>query len=243
MTQLNFFSEGSPFLRHPLLTPERTALEVSFILSQINLPLGSRILDIGCGPGRHTIELASRGYEVLGIDPSAAMIEAARARAVEAGISPEFRQIGGELFATQDAFDATICLFTTLGQISERGANSALLGRAFEALRRGGLFVVEVPQRDWVIAHLKTEERFSEGENYTNVTRRLDLDERAVTERFDVVSPNGTQTYLLRYRLYDQVELVELLRQSGFSILNSFGDYEGNPLGPDSPIMLVFARK
>jgi len=239
----NFFSAGSPYLQHPLLTPERTAREVDFVLSHLALSPEARLLDVGCGAGRHTIELARRGVHVVGIDPSAAMIAAAQARAAEAGVSPAFRQVSGEAFIAPEPFDAATCLFTTLGQISENGENSALVQRVYDALRPGGTFVVETPQRDWAVRHLKTSERFGAGERYTDVRRRYDPQKQALTEVFELVSPQATRSYLLRYRLYSRAELVDLLQEVGFTIQASFGDYEGTPLGPDSAVMLLFARK
>lgn len=239
----NFFDEGSPYLNHPLLTPERTAQEVDFILSQLGLPPGARVLDVGCGPGRHSIELAGRGHHVLGIDPSPAMIEAARSRAAKAGVAPKFRQIAGEDFESEPHFDAAICLFTTLGQISARGENSGLVRRVYDALRPGGTFVVETPQRDVAIAQLKAAERFGAGDRYTDVTRRYDAADHTVTEVFEVVSPEVTRRYLLRYRLYSRTEMADLLQRAGFTLVATFGDYEGNPLEPDGAAMLWIARR
>ena len=239
----NFFSEGSPFLRHPLLTPERTAREVDFLLSRLALSPQARLLDVGCGAGRHTIELARRGVHVVGIDPSAAMIAAAQAHAAEAGVSPDFRQLSGEAFIAPEPFDAALCLFTTLGQISETGENSGLVQPVYDALRPGGTFVVETPQRDWAVRHLKTSERFGAGERYADVRRRYDPQDQTLTEVFELVSPQATRSYLLRYRLYSRAELVDLLQGAGFTVQAAFGDYEGAPLGPDSAVMLVFARK
>ena len=63
--ETNFFEHGSPYLQHPLLTPERTAEEVDFILSILPVEPGDKFLDIGCGFGRHSLELALRGFSVL----------------------------------------------------------------------------------------------------------------------------------------------------------------------------------
>jgi SAM-dependent methyltransferase len=243
MTEPNFFGEGSPYLFHPLLTPERTAREVDFILSRLMLAPGARILDVGCGPGRHAIELARRGYAVTGIDSSAAMIAAARDRAAAAAVSPEFHQVAGESFQAESAFDAAICLFTTLGQISREGENSALVERVYDALVPGGFFVVETPQRSWVTQHLKKEERFGAGQRYTDVTRSYSEKDQTVTEVFEVVSGDTTKRYLLRYCLYSHTELTAMLENAGFSVLGSFGDYGGNPLGPECPTMVVIVRK
>ena len=58
-----------------------------------------------------------------------------------------------------------------------------------------------------------------------------------------MVSPQETQCYVLRYRLYSREELVDLLREASFTVLAAYGDYEGAALGPESSTMLVVARK
>ncbi len=243
MTKANFFSHGSPYLQHPLLTPERTAQEIDFLLAELDLAPGARVLDVGCGFGRHSIELARRDYRVVGIDPAPAMIEAARAGAAVAGVEPEFRQIGGESFVADEGFDAAICLYTTLGQISSEGDNSRLVERVYDALRPGGGFMVEVPQRDPTVRNLKPTDRFEGPERYTVVTRRFDAQDNSVSEIFEVVSPEATQRYVLRYRLYSQEELVDLIQGAGFTLLAAYGDYQGIPLGPESPTIIMVARK
>jgi SAM-dependent methyltransferase len=243
MIETNFFSAGSPYLEHPLLTPKRTEEEVDFILSQIDLPPGGRVLDVGCGAGRHCIALAQRGYRVVGIDPSEAMLAAARARASTAGVDVDFHQVRGEDYTSQEAFDAAVCLFTTLGQVEGGSDNSALVGRTAEALQPGGFFVVEVPQRRWVAQNLKTEERLREGQSHTQVTRRYNPTKKRVTERFERVSPHGQRAYLLRYRLYSIPELHGLLEAAGFDVLEVYGGYANIPVSLKSPIMLFVARK
>ena len=247
MNKLNFFEDGSPFLAHPLLTAERTSQEIDFIESELALLPGARLLDVGCGFGRHSIELARRGYDVVGIDPAAAMITAARERAAKAAagasLSIDFRQVWGEQFLTEVPFDATICLFTSLGQITPQGENNGLVQRAYASLRPEGRFVVEVPQRDATVDQLKPSDRFGDGERYTAVSRQYDPQKQTVTEIFRLVSPEEIQTYTLRYRLYDRAALFALLRQAGFVIRAAYGDYEGAPLTDEHPFMLVIGQR
>lgn len=240
---LNFFDDDSPFLNHPLLTAERTAAELDFLESQLALPAGARVLDVGCGFGRHSIELARRGYEVVGIDPSAAMIGEARKRAHVTGLAVGFRQEAGQTFRDEQPFDAAICLFTTLGQISAGGDNSALVSRVYQELKPGGFFVVEVPQREAAIKSLKPVERFGTGEHYTDVARSYQPEGQTITEAFTVVPADKVKHFLLRYRLYSQPELVALLTQEGFKIVKVFADYKGTRLGTDSPMMLGICQK
>ena len=243
MSHPNFFNAGSPYLNHPQLTPERTAYEIDFVLSETSIPPGGHILDVGCGAGRHSIELAQRGYTVVGIDPSATMIDAAKERASEAGVSPDFQKVAGEDFITDKTFDAAICLFTTLGQIEDQKNNHHIIPRVATALRPGGVFFVEVPQRDWVASNLKPADRFGEGDRYTDVARQFDADENTVTEIFTLVSPGETQRYVLRYQLFSLDELSALLEKDSFNILATYGGYNRNPMTIASPVMVVVAQR
>jgi len=235
-------------LSHPLLTLERTSAEVDFVLEHARLTPEGLILDVGCGPGRHCIELARRGYAVVGIDSSQAMIEAARRRAIEAGTKTEFITARGEDFADPRKFDAVLCLFTTLGQLDREGnwplvlADHPLLDRIAGLMQPGGIFILEVPQRDWVIANLKETDRFGSGERYTDVRRSYDPAHKTVTEIFNLVSPDSERRYILRYHLYAQQEIEGLLTNAGFEIVHTYGSFDAAPITTQSPNMLFVAR-
>lgn len=237
----NFFEQGSPYLYHPLLTPERTAKEIDFILSITEIEPGGRILDIGCGAGRHSIELARRGYDVLGIDPSEVMIAAAKEKAAEEMVNLEFRQLRGEDLNFDGEFDLVICLFTTLGQVNDQQDNHQLLFNSFRALESGGHLIVELQQPGWVEAHIKTEERLGSGDSYVDVQRNYDKSQKLVTEIFTRISPKGQQVYMLRYRLFNQDEIKQLLGNAGFSEIKVYGGYERTPLVDDCPAMVIDA--
>jgi SAM-dependent methyltransferase len=239
----NFFEQGSPYLFHPLLTPERTTQEIDFILALAGINPGDRILDIGCGAGRHSIELSRRGYDVLGIDPSQAMVAAAKERAVEQKVEPEFLQMRGEDLEFEAEFDLALCLFTTLGQVKDKEDNHQLLINASQALRDGGHFILELQQPAWVEGHLKMKERLGSGESYVDVERDYDKPHKIVTEVFTRISSGGQQVYLLRYRLFNRDEIEQLLKNVGFDNLNFYAGYERKSLVDDCPAMVIDAVK
>ncbi len=243
MAKPNFFETGSPFLVHPLLTDDRTADEVDFLIAELDLPSGARVLDVGCGFGRHSVALAVRGFEVTGIDPAEAMIEAAEARAAQFGASVEFQQAPGDRYMAPGQFAAAICLFTTLGQIDAYGVNENLIPQVYENLQPGGLLAVEVPQRGPTVASLKSTDKYGEGDRYTLVERHYNPGEKTVTESFTKITPEYTRNYLLAYRLYSEPELRALLAGAGFHIQAAYGDYSGTPLAKDSSHMLFIASK
>lgn len=209
-----FFDEGSPYLGHPLLTAERTAAEIDEIEKLVGSVSG-RVLDVGCGFGRHSIELASRLADVTGIDPSAAMIEAARANAAAANQFVDFICMPAGDFREIARYDLAICLFTSLGQqtISARNdaPHTALLERVAKSLRPGGTFVVELFDKERAVPALIETEQLGP----TKVIRSFDKRESTITERFRTQSGD---IYRLIYRVFEKTELADLLYDAGFEV-------------------------
>ena len=241
----NFFAEGSPYLGHPLLTGKRSAKEVEFLVKHFDLQEACRVLDVGCGFGRHSVELARRGYSVVGIDPAPAMIQAARHRAAQMNVTPCFHQTSAQDFASEKLFDAAICLFTTLGQIrgDDDRDNTSMLATVCRLLLPGGFLAVEIPQRAPTVRLLKRSDRFGSDTHFTQVERQYDPGTHSVTEIFSVVSPQKRRQYLLRYRLYSEEELEAMLVDSGICVTARYGNYDGEQLQPESPSMLMIGRK
>lgn len=101
-------------------------------------PPAGRVLDLGCGPGREAFALAQRGYEVVGADISAAVLERARAHAVAAGVVVEWVLVDG-VMVPPGPFDAITLWAQVLGNIERREDQVALLRNCRAALAPGGV--------------------------------------------------------------------------------------------------------
>ena len=114
-----FFDGHAPVYMDNAFTRD-TVNEVAFVLDMMNLSPGARSLDVGCGTGRHSIELAIRGYSVTGVDLSAGMLAQAKAAAKHAGVTVAWIKCGATRFRSAEPFDGAICLcegaFALLGQ-------------------------------------------------------------------------------------------------------------------------------
>ena len=83
-----FFDDDYLKIYEPMLTEERTGLEVDFIERELGLSPWGRVLDLACGVGRHAVGMARRGYRVTGFDFNATYLELGRRAAVPVSITP-----------------------------------------------------------------------------------------------------------------------------------------------------------
>lgn len=149
---------GPAYLRNAFT--KGTEQEIEFLVGALGLTPGLRVLDVGCGPGRHALALARRGIEVLGVDLSPEFVDlAARAAAAE-GVPARFEVLDVRQMAFRGEFDAVICLcqggFGLLGGRHE----AEVFGRIVRALRPGGGAAVSAFHAPFAIRHLEAGEAF-----------------------------------------------------------------------------------
>lgn len=119
-----------------------TQSEVDFIEAELNYQKDATILDIGCGTGRHAIELARRGYKVTGIDLSDNMLERARAKALDAGVKVDFQKADARDFHFDQQFNQVIMLCEGAFSLMETDEmNFQILKNAASVLAPGGKFI------------------------------------------------------------------------------------------------------
>jgi len=230
----NFFSEGSPYLGHPLLTAERSAREVDELLVG---ETPRRVLDVGCGFGRHTVEFARRGLAVTAVDPSPTMCAEARDRLATAGLDADVRcgtvrdlVVEGSV---GEGFDLVVSLFTSFGQVGADERDPATqLGDIANVVAPGGRLVIELFDRDRVVAGLVDREQLGP----TLVERSWDSDANHLTETFD--TPTGA--FRLVVRLFGRDELVDLVRGAGFAVDQML---DRGLVSPPHTMMTIFARR
>ncbi|MGH9367324.1 MAG: SAM-dependent methyltransferase, partial [Thermoanaerobaculia bacterium] len=121
---------------------EATRAEADFFEKALRLWPGARVLDVPCGHGRHSLELARRGYRVTGVDSSEDLLAAAREAATRQSLDVEWVERDMRELPWRGEFDAAFCAGNSFGFFDDAG-NQAFLTAAARAVRPGGRFVLD----------------------------------------------------------------------------------------------------
>ena len=215
---------------------------VNRIEALVGLKQGAAVLDACCGPGRHSLELASRGYRVTGVDLTEAYLEAARESAAGlSGLSFIRADIRG--FEGRGAFDLAINLFTSFGYFSEPADDREALRRLRASLKEGGALVLETQGKETTVRD------FVSGESFERAGCRIRTEFsvigpwEGIRERWILSRPGaGTMDRSFSLRLYSGTEMRSALLGAGFSEARIFGDLDGSPYDQAARSLVALAR-
>jgi len=214
---------------------------------------GARVLDVGCGRGRHSRILAARGYAVTGVDLSENAIRTARRRAADEGLDVRFEQGDMRCLDFDAAFDGAVNLFTTFGYFDDDGDHQRVIDGIARALVPGGWFVQDFLNAPYVRANLVAEdEKTVDGpagsEQAVCVRQQRWLDGDRVKKRI-TFHRNGDDTegelpsFTESVRLLTVADFRRMYDAAGLTLDTTFGDYDGSPHTPESPRLILYARR
>lgn len=226
-------------------TQRDTDREVRFILGQLGLRRGQKVLDLGCGVGRHAIPLAQKGVSVTGLDSTASYLRMARERADRASL--EVRWIEGDMrrIPYKDEFDAVINCWTSFGYFTNPQDDARVLKEARKSLKPGGLLFLDVVNGERVLND--PSERDWSQSNSTYVLQETDVrkgpDPACVTRWVFIKEGQQIREGHSFTRLYTKPRLEKLLKSCGFKILKAWGGYDGRGVEPESRRLMVLAKR
>jgi SAM-dependent methyltransferase len=228
-----------------LITPERTRAEVDFLEKALALAPGATILDLACGHGRHSIELARRGYAVTGQDLNAFFLAEAASAAQRAGVAVRWVHGDRRHIPFAGEFDAVVNLFTAFGYLESDEEDRRVIHQVAKALRAGGQFVLDVINRRRVLRGYRDREwrELADG-SVVLAERRFDPASGRNYERRVRLWRDGTrQEVATVVRLYTLTELIALCKAAGLQCKAVYGSYTAEPLGLDAPRCILIAQK
>lgn len=226
------------------VTPELTRAEVDFAIAKLALAPGARVLDVPCGNGRHALELAARGFSVVGVDLAEEFIAEARASSRQRQLSSiDWRLADMRQLPWQAEFDAAICLGNSFGYL-EHEATLHFLRAVARALKPGGRFLLETgAAAECLLPHLEERTEYVIGD----ITMQTVNDYRPADGRLyaeDTFIRNGERD--IRHSsqaIYTAAEIVRMLRSASFAVWALYGGTDGSDFRLGARELLLVAEK
>jgi SAM-dependent methyltransferase len=218
--------------------------EVDFLEKALGISPPGKILDLGCGFGRHAIELALRGYRVTGVDISGGLLARAKKSAQERGVSVSWVQQDMRDIDFRAEFDALICLFTSFGYFESEEENCDILRRISQALRPRSRIVLDVENRDGLLMRYQSRDWWqTELGDLVMEERRFDPVKGRGHTKIVLISEGRTTEHNLSIRWYSVPELDWMLKDVGMQIRELYGGLDGSGYGLDAMRLVVVAEK
>lgn len=237
-----FWERTAPFqfsARRWAVAPE----EIERVVALLGLTPGMRVLDMPCGLGRHSLELARRGFVVTGVDRTAAFLEEAKRRAAAEGLSVEFVQADMREFRRPETFDVAINLFTSFGYFDDPAEDRKVLENFFVSLRSGGKLLIDVKGKEVLARDFRPRDWIEQDGALFLEEREILAGWSKIRTRWIVVRNGKQEEFMLTLRLYSGAELAALLREVGFAKVEIFGSLEGIPYDQEAKRLVALATK
>lgn len=238
-------SFGEDYLRvYNYRDEQGAAHEVHEMISWLKLESGTKVLDLCCGMGRHSLSLAEKGYEVTGMDLSDVLLDEAK----QADGSENVNWVQGDMrelpFADEE-FGAVVNLFTSFGYFKEDAEHVRVLKEIRRVLRPGGRFIIDFMNPPHVKRHLKPySEREEDG---LKIEERRTIEDGFVKKHITIIpqSEDGGEVreYDERVKLYTLETFTKMLEKAGLELDEVRGSYDEKRYEKDSPRMIFVGKR
>ncbi len=222
------------------LYPHRDEAEatraVELLRSNVPWRAGLRVLDVGCGAGRHTRALAEAGATVTGVDLSRALLDHARRCSGASFARADMRRLP----VRDGSVDLVVNLFTSFGYFSSDAEHADVLAAMIRTLVPGGSFVIDFLHAATVIETLVPEADVTLADTPVHISKRL-LDGRRSVEK--TIALADGRRFVERVRLFTPAELEAMIAAAGARVRCRFGDYAGAAIGAGSPRTILIADR
>lgn len=222
-------------------TDDEAVEATELVTKHAGIAKGSHVLDLCCGYGRHALALAQLGYDVVGIDQSRYLIDRAREVYPHERVRYEVADMRGPFSSAP--YDAIVNFFTSFGYFETHAENMRVLHAVHDALRDGGVFIMDFFNAQLVRSDLVAES-VSMIDDVTIIQERA-IVEPFVTKTITVSDPCSYETeFRERVWLYDSAELVTMFAEAGLVVEQTLGNYDGSPfVAEESPRTIIIARR
>lgn len=222
----------------------RSSREVESVIRMMDLKPKAKVLDLCCGYGRHSIELAQQGFKVTGYDLSDFFLQKAKKNSHSSGLKIEYVKGDMRKLPFENRFDAVVNIFTSFGYFLQDKDDLKVLKGVHKALKERGLFLLDLKNREQLIRNFQRRRWHPEKDFIMLEDNFLDLFTGRWESTRTLVFGNGKRSeHSFSLRLYSFSEILGMLKKAGFMLESVYGDFDLSEYSLDSPHMILISRK
>jgi SAM-dependent methyltransferase len=223
---------------------ELASRQVPQVLALLGMTPPARILDVGCGYGRHSIELARLDFDVTGIDISEVQLERAREKVRQGEVTVDFRPGDARALDFEAEFDAAISMFLSFGFFETDAEHLAMLRGIARALKPGGRFLMDFWNREYEIQRFDRWQVERTGDVFELEEWDFDYLKGRLNWTNTAFFPDGRrESWYHSIRAYTVVEMKALFEDAGLRLDAVYGSLAGTPYSIESQAAIFLATK
>jgi ubiquinone/menaquinone biosynthesis C-methylase UbiE len=202
------------------------------------------VLDLCCGPGRHSVALAKRGFQVTAVDRTRFLLNKARRHAKSARVRVEFVLSDMRDFVRPNRYKLALSMWTSFGYFDDKNEDRLVLRNIFASLKPGGVLLIDVFGKERMAKTVQPfhTSRLPDGTLLVEVHEILD-DWTRIRNEWILIKGNRAKRFKFHQNVYSGKELKDLMLEAGFAEVKLFGDFDGGPYGLDAPRLAAVGRK
>jgi ubiquinone/menaquinone biosynthesis C-methylase UbiE len=217
--------------------------QVKQVVKLSGLRKGAKVLDLCCGIGRHSLELARKGFKVVGVDLTEGYLSKARKQARAESLNIQFVRDDMRRFCQLEYFDAVINMYTAFGYFENPADDRRVLSNIYYSLRKGGTLIIETMSKE-ILARIFQPRLWYEENGVTCLQEhKVSRDWSWVDNKWLLLKGRKKQEIRFGHRLYSAAELTALLKDCGFSSVKVYGDLAGADYDNNAKRLIAVAKK
>jgi SAM-dependent methyltransferase len=214
---------------------------INLIRAKIDLMPGSKILDLACGNGRHSIQLSKLGFKVTGLDLSETLLNIAKNNAISNNLNIDFVLGDMRHLNFENEFDMVVNLFTSFGYFSSDEENLKVIHNIHKALKPNGRFFIDYLNKDFLIRTLEPESVLET--NGLTIIQKRKIENNRVLKDIIIRKKDKETIYNEAVTLYSLKDFTLFFDKAGLTLENTFGDYDGSPFSSSSSRLVLTGKK
>jgi len=223
---------------------ERTHDQVNALIALLNIKPDDDILDLCCGVGRHSLELARRGFKVTGVDRTRHYLEIARTQAGEEKLDVNFIEADMREFQRENSYDVVLSMFTSFGYFEDPQDQFHVLKNMYTSLKPGGRAIFDLLGKEKLARVFRERDWYRTEAGFQLEERRISKDWSWVDSTWILITDEGkVNEWSVSHWVYSAAEMKAMLKSVGFSEHEVYGSLEGTPYDHEANRLVIIGRK